>query len=190
MSRFRLDLFSLSQRVMQMDDQTWQRHANPLSVYSRMSILPLMSLAIWSRYWLGWGALAPILMVLIWTWWNPRAFPPPAHGYSWASEGTFGERVLLNARKVPIPAHHSRWARGLALATAAGLPFWIYGLWHFDPGFTLCGLSVLIGGKLWFVDRMVWLYRDMKLATAQYASWQDGDSSAPPSDGTPSAHHR
>lgn len=179
MPRIRLDLFSLSQRLMQMDEATWARHANPLSVYSRMSILPLMTLAVWSRIWLGWGALIPVAAVLLWTWWNPRAFAPPAHGFSWAAEGTFGERVLLNAKTLPIPAHHRRWARGLAAVSATGLPFWVFGLWRFDPGFTLFGLCLLIGGKLWFVDRMVWLYRDMKAASPTYASWQqERDSDA------------
>jgi len=36
---------------------------------------------------------------------------------------------------------------------------------------TLFGLSLMIGGKLWFVDRMVWLYQDMKDAHPDYAAW-------------------
>ncbi|MEX5563511.1 DUF6653 family protein [Pseudophaeobacter sp. 1A16562] len=107
----RIDIFALSERLMAMDDAAWARHANPLSVYSRVSILPLMTLAVWSHLWLGWGALAPVALVLIWTWWNPRAFGPPATTDSWAARGTFGERVFLNRAKVPIPPHHAQWGQ-------------------------------------------------------------------------------
>jgi len=79
------DIFALSERMMAMDDAAWARHANPLSVYSRMSILPLMTLAVFSRVWLGWGALLPIGLVILWTWWNPRAFAAPSNTKSWAA---------------------------------------------------------------------------------------------------------
>jgi hypothetical protein len=32
-------------------------------------------------------------------------------------------------------------------------------------------MAVIMLGKLWFVDRMVWLYEDMKDATPEYRSW-------------------
>ena len=57
------DIFALSERMMAMDDAAWARHANPWSVYSRMSILPLMTLAIYSRVWLG-G-----VRCCLWRWW-------------------------------------------------------------------------------------------------------------------------
>ena len=98
------DVFALSERMMGMDDATWERHANPWSVYSRMSILPLMTAAVLSRVWLGWWALVPITLVVLWTWWNPRAFGAPKTANSWAAHGTFGERVFLNRAKVPIPS--------------------------------------------------------------------------------------
>lgn len=171
MARKSRDIFSFFERMIAMDDTAWARHANPLSVCSRMTILPLMTAALLSRAWLGWGAVLPVALVLAWTWWNPRAFRPPAHTESWAAHGTFGERIFLNRAKVPIPAHHSRWAKGLAWASAAGLPFWAWGLWSFDAGLILAGLTLMTGGKLWFVDRMVWLYQDMVKAAPEYAAW-------------------
>jgi len=36
---------------MGMDDATWKRHANPWSGWSRITILPLLCLAIMSRVW-------------------------------------------------------------------------------------------------------------------------------------------
>jgi hypothetical protein len=157
--------------MMAMDDAAWARHANPCSVYSRMSILQLVTAAIFSRVWLRWGALLPVGLVILWTWWNPRAFAPPVTTDSWAAHGTFGERVFLNRKVVPIPSHHARWAVALGVVSGVGLVPWIWGLWQSDLGMTLFGLSLLIGGKLWFVDRMVWLYQDMKHAHHDYAAW-------------------
>ncbi|WP_294226162.1 DUF6653 family protein [uncultured Shimia sp.] len=165
------DIFAHSERMMAMDEAAWARHANPLSVYSRMSILPLMTIAVFSRVWLGWGAVLPVGLVILWTWWNPRAFAPPKTTNSWAAHGTFGERVFLNRKAVSIPSHHTRWAIALGVVSGVGMVPWIWGLWQLDLGMTLFGLSLMIGGKLWFVDRMVWLYQDMKDAHPDYTAW-------------------
>ena len=171
MARHRFDLFAASERLMKMDDAAWARHANPWSVFSRMSVLPLITLAIWSRVWLGWGALLPVLLVLTWTWWNPRAFTPPASTDNWASRGTFGERVFLNRAQVPVPRHHEMWAKGLTWVSGIGVIPWVHGLWALNPGTALAGLILMIGGKLWFVDRMAWLYQDMQDKHPGYARW-------------------
>ncbi|OED46019.1 DUF6653 family protein [Leisingera sp. S232] len=171
MARRRFDLFAASERLMKMDNAAWARHANPWSVFSRMSVLPLMTLAVWSRVWFGWGALLPVLLVLAWTWWNPRAFAAPASTDNWASRGTFGERVFLNRAQVAVPPHHEKWAKGLAWVSGIGVAPWALGLWALSPGFTLAGLVLMVGGKLWFVDRMVWLYQDMQGKHPDYAHW-------------------
>lgn len=41
-----------------------------------------------------------------------------------------------------------------------GLVPLIYGLWTLDLWATLLGLVMTLGGKLWFIDRMVWLLAD------------------------------
>ncbi|MBT8153487.1 hypothetical protein KMP13_06175 [Epibacterium ulvae] len=165
-------ILQASAHSMSMTEDSWQRHANPLSVYSRMSILPLLTLAVLSRAWLGWGALVPIALVAVWTWWNPRAFSAPKTTKSWAAHGTFGERVMLNHAEIPVPDHHMSWARALAALAGVGIIPWVYGLWQLDFGFILLGLAVTMGGKIWFVDRMVWLYQDMKSASPTYAGWE------------------
>lgn len=166
-----MDVFRFSERLMSMDDAAWARHANPWSAWTRFSCGPLIVLAIWSRVWLGWWALLPLALALFWTWLNPRLFAPPAHSDHWASKGTFGERVFLNRRAVPIPAHHERVAKVLTLVSALGLLPLAYGLVVLDLPWTLLGLFVSIGAKVWFVDRMVWLYEDMKGASPDYAAW-------------------
>ncbi|MEX0286061.1 MAG: DUF6653 family protein [Paracoccaceae bacterium] len=165
------DIFRLSERMMHMDEATWARHANPWSVYTRFSILPLMTVAVWSRNWLGWGALVPVAVVVIWTWLNPRLFGPPETTDHWAAHGTFGERVFLNRHVVPIPTHHRLWGVWLSVVAGLGIVPWVYGLWAYDLSATLLGLTLMIGAKLWFVDRMVWLYQDMRDADPTYAAW-------------------
>ena len=33
------------------------------------------------------------------------------------------------------------------------------------------GTVLVYAGKVWFLDRMVWLYEDMKDSTTEYSSW-------------------
>ncbi|EKE43929.1 hypothetical protein OCGS_1910 [Oceaniovalibus guishaninsula JLT2003] len=68
------DFYRRTERLMRMDDSAWRRHANPLSVYSRFTCLPLIALAVWSRVWIGWWAIVPLLLALIWTFASPRLF--------------------------------------------------------------------------------------------------------------------
>jgi hypothetical protein len=40
-----------------LDGENWMRHANPVSVWTRFAVLPLLAAAIWSRDWIGWWCL-------------------------------------------------------------------------------------------------------------------------------------
>lgn len=159
------------ENLLRMNDATWKRHASPWSVWTRFLILPLLVLAIWSRVWIGWWCFAPIALLILWTAVNPRAFPKPPSTHNWASKATFGERVWLNRKNVPIPKHHFRFSHALNAATASALIPLIYGLITREPLTTFLGLALIIVGKLWFLDRMVWLYQDMKDSDQDYASW-------------------
>lgn len=153
-----IDLFKASERLMAMDDETWARHANPWSVYSRMSCLPLIALAIWSRTWFGWYALIPLALAIGWTWINPRLFSVPQALTSWASRGVLGERIFLDRAKAKVARHHIQMANILTGVMILFAFVLVYGLWSLNIWATLCGLTGTIGGKIWFVDRMVWLY--------------------------------
>ena len=160
-----MDLFAASERLMRMDEAGWRRHATPLSGWTRFAILPAFAAAVWSRVWIGWGALVPVAALVLWTFANPRAFPPPADYGAWMSRGVLGERLWLDRAHRPIPAHHVR-AAGLTTAVAAtGLPVLGWGLWALDPFATLLGLCLSVGGKAWFLDRMVWLHADLTRTT-------------------------
>ncbi len=157
--------------LMVMDDATWARHASPWSVWTRVPVLPLLALAVWSRLWLGWWCLVPVGLLVVWTLYNPRAFPPPACTDNWASKATFGERVWLNRKAVPIPPHHARAAHMLSALSGVGLLPMVYGLVMFEPYAAGLGVVWVVMAKLWFLDRMVWLYDDMREANNNYAVW-------------------
>lgn len=154
-----------------MDDATWKRHANPWSVWTRFPILPLLVLAIWSRIWIGWWCVVLVLLLAVWTYINPRAFPEPSSTDNWSSKATFGERVWLKRKINPIPAHHLRIPHTLSVVTALAVVPLAYGLIVYEPLVTGLSLALVVTGKLWFLDRMVWLYRDMKDCDEDYASW-------------------
>ena len=157
--------------AMRMSDATWARHASPWSVWTRVPILPALALAVFSRAWIGWWCLVPIALLVVWIWVNPRAFPPPASTDRWASKGTFGERVWLNRAAVPIPAHHERIAALLVRVAGAGMLVVVYGLVALDGWATVAGVAITLLAKMWFCDRMVWLYEDMVDADPTYRSW-------------------
>lgn len=144
----------------------WRRHANPWSVYTRIPIPALLVAAIWSRTWIGWWSLLPIVVCLIWTVVNPRAFSPPRTLDSWASRSVMGETLRAERKSTPLPSRHRTAPVVLGALSAAGLPFLIWGLVVLDPWLTLFGLAIQMLGKLWFLDRMALLYDDVSSRAA------------------------
>jgi hypothetical protein len=147
---------------MGMTDEVWARHANPWSGWTRVATTPVLFLALWSHVWLGWWALVPIAAVAGWIRLNPRIFPPPASTDNWMSKGVLGERLWLNRDAVAIPRHHARAAQ---LTSAASALFLLPAAWGFvaqDFWAAFLGVHASAAMKLWFVDRMVWLYEDVR----------------------------
>ncbi|MDF1607108.1 hypothetical protein PZ897_02855 [Hoeflea sp. YIM 152468] len=147
--------------VMMMDDPTWARHASPWSFWTRVPLLALFALAVWSRVWIGWWSLVPIGLVLVWTLVNPRAFSPPATLDNWASQVVLGERCWLARKTKPIPAHHAKAAMILSLLSGLSIIPLAYGLWVLDAWAVFAGAMLASVFKLWFGDRMAWLWADM-----------------------------
>ncbi|SHH26488.1 DUF6653 family protein [Marivita hallyeonensis] len=152
--------YKVTERSMGMSDAVWRRHANSLSAWTRiLSGLPLIALAIWSRVWIGWGALIVLAAVAVWIWLNPRVFPEPRNFDAWTSRAVLGEYVFLNRRDT-VAAHHIRMANVLSWSTLPGLILLVAGLWRLDLVWTFAGTVLTILPKLWFLDRMVWLYQE------------------------------
>ena len=166
-----VDILKWTEKAMSMDDETWSKHSNPWSVYTRFTTLPLISFAFWSREWLGFFSVVLITLSFIWVWVNPRLFNAPKSTDNWASMGTFGERIYLNHRNEIIPTHHLDTCRILQSLSAMGLPFFVYGLYSLDIWVLILGNLWVMVFKAWFVDRMAWLYMDMRESNPVYNSW-------------------
>ncbi len=159
-------------KMMLMSDATWIRHANPWSVWTRIiTCLPLLTVSLWSRAWIGEWSFLPVLASLLWIWINPRIFPEPKSTNNWASQGVLGERVWLNRKRISIPKHHLTAASILLAVSAAGIFPYVYGVFLLSFWPTVSGGLLMYFGKLWYFDRMVWLYRDMKDEVPDYAKW-------------------
>ncbi|MCR9123185.1 MAG: hypothetical protein NXH91_13030 [Phyllobacteriaceae bacterium] len=171
-------LFKGAERLMAMDDASWARHANPWSAYTRFAGSVPTFLALYSGHWIGWWALVPIAVMAVWTFANPRLWVPPATTTSWAARGVLGERAYLNRKTVPVPAEHVRFAN---LTTACAIAFMAVAIYGFIAGIfwtAFSGFFAAILAKTWFVDRMAWLWADIKDAHPVYAAWDRADWTA------------
>lgn len=143
------------------DDEAWARHAHPISVWSRIIFgLPLLTLAGWSRVWIGKWWIAAMILVILFLWLNPRMTPRPKNLDNWGARAVLGERIWVRTRRQDLPAHHRLFPRLLVLLSAAGHAVLAYGIIALDFELTAFGLAAGLGFKLWFLDRMVWLHRD------------------------------
>ena len=158
-------------KVFSMSDAVWERHANPMSVWTRYSVLPILVIAFWSRIWLGWWSVVSVVATLGWTWINPRLFRKPKSTNNWASKAVLGERVWLNRKEVPVPECHKILQNILSIVASLGMVLCIYGVVRLHVWPTLFGTASTYMGKSWFLDRMVWLYEDMKEAQPEYRKW-------------------
>jgi len=166
-----VDILKFAEKSMAMSDDVWMRHSNPWSVYTRFSALPIISIAFWSRDWIGIYSIALIALSFLWVWLNPRLFNAPSKTNNWASMGTFGERIYLNRANEDIPKHHITTCQILQAFSILGIPIFIYGLYSLDFWILVLGNFWVMLFKAWFVDRMVWVYQDMKNTNDIYKSW-------------------
>ncbi len=165
-------LYQFIAAIFQMDERVWERHANPWSVWSRFATFPFLMLAFWSAHWIGWYCIILILLLALWLWLNPRIFPPPASTQSWASRAVLGERVYLLRVMHPVPVEHTNVATLLGIGTAIGLLLMATGLIAREPFTFVAGGAVVILFKLWFCDRMAWLFDEMSEHVPLYRSWR------------------
>jgi hypothetical protein len=160
-------------KLFGLEGDGWMRHANPVSVWTRFAVLPLLALAVWSREWIGWWSLAAVALALVFMVVNPLLFPPPRSTRNWASKGVLGERIWTERAKADLPAQLR--GSGVTYATyaiqVAGLAVLVYGLVALDLLAVVSGLLIMQTAKAWFIDRMVLLFEDMKARVPEYAAW-------------------
>lgn len=158
-------------KFFRMEPSVWERHANPWSVWTRALSPPLLAAAIWSRVWIAEWVWAAIAAALVWVWMNPRIFRKPQSTHHWASKVVLGERVWLNSKQIPVPEHHMRAANVLSVLSACSFPFILWGLIKLSFWPVFFGVVLMLLSKFWFMDRMVWIYQDMKDRDPSYSSW-------------------
>ncbi|MEL6919766.1 MAG: DUF6653 family protein [Pseudomonadota bacterium] len=173
-----MDIFTAAEKLMGMDDDAWARHANPWSGYTRIAAAAPIFLAIWSAHWIGWWSLVPIGMVVTWVFINPRLWPAPTLVDTWIGKGVLGERAWINRKTVAVPDHHAVFANLTIALSAAFVLMAIYGFVVADFWAAFGGWFGAVLAKCWFIDRMVWLWADMKDAHPVYKSWANADWSA------------
>lgn len=142
-----------------MTDETWRRHANPWSVWTRFAAIPLMITAVWSRAWLGWWCLAPVGAVLVWLWLNPRVFAPEDNPTRWAAKGIYGERLWLKQRG-HVPAGYRAVLRLVTVVAGTGFAVLTLGLVKLEIWPTAFGASLIVIGQLWRIDRLGMLFEE------------------------------
>lgn len=160
-------------RFMSMTEEVWLRHANPWSGWTRLALFPLWFLAIWSRVWIGWWAIFPVVALSVWTWLNPRVFRPYKDDRSWMTRAVLGERIFCERRKRPVPREEVRVGHTLNLLALAALACAAYGFTRTRFTYALAGWLLAGGLKMLFVVRMARLYSRMK---RQMAPTPAGDS--------------
>jgi hypothetical protein len=156
--------------LFRLTDENWMRHANPWSVRTRYSVLPLLILAFWSRIWLGWWCVLPVVLAFAWMVLNPVFFKKPRTTNTWESKSVLGERVWGNRDRVPVPKHHLLAPKILNGVSSLGMLLSIWGVVALSVWPAVMGVALAYAGKSWYLDRMVWLYEDMK-HVPEYADW-------------------
>lgn len=152
-------------------ERRWARHAHPFALWTRVPLVALFALVVYFRDVLDLWAFALLGALAAWAVVNPRIFPAPRSTRNWASRTALGERVWLNRRRVVIPRHQERWALALSFASALCLLPLAVGLAVRDPWATAFGVLGVTVFRLWFLDRMAWLYEEMRPGHPEYAAW-------------------
>jgi hypothetical protein len=148
--------------IYSLTEDNWEKHANPLCVLTRYASLPLIILTFWSRVWLDWWSVIPIIVALGWMILNPWLFKNAASTNNWASKSVIGELVLQNMDRVAIPEHHKKIIRILKNLFVTGLLLSIIAIIELNLWLAVLSVVIVYASRSWFMDRMVWLYEDMR----------------------------
>jgi hypothetical protein len=160
-------------KLFGLEGENWMRHANPASVWTRFTVLSILSLAIWSRDWIGAWSLLGVGLAIAWMFVNPLLFKAPSSTRNWASRAVLGERIWVDRDKVALPEQFRSAAPSL-IANAystIGMGILAFGLVDLNLLATVTGILIIHGGKAWYLDRISLLFAEMKGSSDEYAAW-------------------
>ncbi|MFC6974022.1 DUF6653 family protein [Halomicroarcula sp. GCM10025709] len=120
-------------------DAVWRRHANPLSGWSRVAVLPVLMYGIYAR--------RPRLVVaaLTFTVVNPVLFSPPADADAWMTRVVLGERMYYRHRDGRRPIDLLNYVNGPISAYA------VYAAYRRQPLRTVVATALSMLTKFAFV---------------------------------------
>ena len=132
---------------MPMKNKTWARHSNPLSGWSRVVGFFVMMYAIYIHNWWLLGGVVVFIAV------NPLIFPKPKKQTQWMSRAVLGEQIYTKGKVL-------RWDFPTLLNLGNGIFFilGVWGAWYQYWEIAVFGTILSSVFKLWFLDRMVFLY--------------------------------
>ncbi len=126
-------------------ENTWKRHSNPWSGWTRILTYPLVYVPFWNRSWKQGAAVAA------WFAANPFVFPAPKDDSSGATRSVLGEQLWTAERRRDLPMALNDASAAFfagALLAAHRRRCW--------PMMFCGGSSYLL--KMWFLDRMALYY--------------------------------
>ena len=133
-----------------LSEQTWSKHANKWSGWTRILLMPMIGVGLYFNDWRVLG------LAVLWGIVNPVIFPKPRSVDNWMSMGVVGEQLYFKdgkKLKKDIPT----------LLNIINIPLFIsfiyFGWTQNIEALVLSGLLVMTV-KFWFIDRMSRLARD------------------------------
>lgn len=134
-----------------MEKENCDRHSNPWSVWTRILNNPLVYVPIWNRSW------RQAIPVALWFWPNPRLFPPPEDGSSWATRSVLGEQLWTVSQREKLSSDFQMVLN--AMSALFALPA-VYAVYNRKLGKMLALGGFALTFKMWFVDRIVIGYEE------------------------------
>jgi hypothetical protein len=128
-----------------MKKQTWERHSNPWSVWTRVLTYPLVYVPVWNRCW------RQVVSVGGWFLVNPRLFPPPKDDSSWATRSVLGEQIWTRKSHADLPM-------SISILSAASFLVALYSAYTQRLWRLVSFGSLALVLKLWFLELMVSYY--------------------------------
>lgn len=151
----------------------WRRHANPWSVFTRFAAIPAGILAGWSRVWIGWWAVLPLVLVVVWLIINPFVFKPIDKPTHWISKGILGEQLWLEGS--PALATHRGALRVLLGFGILGMASMFAGVIWLNPWLAGVGAVLVTATQVWRIKRFARAFDEHEIGgssvnEAQHAS--------------------